>query len=65
MKRLFIALLSSAALFAFTLSGAPAVYAHGTSTTHHSKMKHSCPSGEHWVKGYMRNGKHVNGYCRK
>lgn len=24
-----------------------------------------CPPGKHWVKGYMRNGKPVQGYCMK
>ncbi len=66
MKRLFIALISSVALFAFGLAGAPSAYAHSSGHMHSSsKMKHSCPSGEHWVKGYMRNGKKVHGYCRK
>jgi hypothetical protein len=32
-----------------------------SSTHHHMK---SCPKGQHWVKGYMRNGKKVHGYCR-
>jgi hypothetical protein len=26
---------------------------------------HSCPAGQHWVKGYKNKyGKHVKGYCR-
>jgi hypothetical protein len=28
-------------------------------------MKHKCPAGQHWVKGYTRKiGVKVMGYCR-
>jgi len=28
-------------------------------------MKHKCPPGQHWVKGYKKkNGTKVKGYCR-
>lgn len=68
MHRLFSATLASAMAAAFLFAG-PAAIAKTSSAmaTHHSSkmMKHSCPAGEHWVKGYMRDGKKVHGYCRK
>ena len=28
-------------------------------------MKHRCPPGQHWIKGYhKKNGQKVRGYCR-
>ena len=34
---------------------------HGNGMGH----RHTCPAGQHWVKGYKnKNGKHVKGYCR-
>ncbi len=66
MNRLLRGTLASVMALAF-LFASPAVYAHTStmhSTMHSSKMKHSCPKGEQWVKGYMRNGKKVHGYCR-
>ena len=72
MHRLFSATLASAMAAAFLFAGPAAIAKSSGSmssamTTHHStKMKkHSCPAGEHWIKGYMRNGKKVHGYCRK
>lgn len=69
MHRLFSATLASAMAAAFLFTGSAAIAKSGgsMSTTHHSSkmMKHSCPAGEHWVKGYTRNGKKVHGYCRK
>jgi len=32
---------------------------------HSSMHKHSCTKGQTYVHGYMKNGKHVKGYCRK
>lgn len=69
MHRLFRAIFASAMAAAFLFAG-PAIAKTssmtGSMTTHHSHMtKHSCPAGEHWVKGYKRNGKYVKGYCRK
>ncbi len=71
MHRLLSATLASAMAVAFLFAGPAIAKSSGSMssamTTHHSsKMKkHSCPTGEHWVKGYMRNGKKVHGYCRK
>jgi hypothetical protein len=68
MTRLFSKILSLAAASA-VMFAAP-VLAHTGSTTHHtstmSSHKHSCPAGDHWVKGYhTKSGKYVKGYCRK
>ena len=69
MNRLFSGILASAMALAVVFAS-QAAFAKGThssmSTMHSSKVtKHSCPTGEHWVKGYVRNGKKVHGYCRK
>ena len=62
MKRLFqITMLLAAALsfcFFAPLEASAGHMMHGT------KMRHSCPAGQHWVHGYKRNGKYVHGYCR-
>lgn len=69
MTRLLSGALASAMALAFLFAG-PA-YATGSTHTMHSSMmthhhmKHSCPAGQHWIKGYKRNGKYVHGYCRK
>lgn len=66
MKRLFNALLATAFLLSSAMLGASAASNSSMMTTHHSKMKHSCPAGEKWVKGYhTKSGKYVHGYCRK
>lgn len=62
MKRLLRTALLTAAALSFCFS-APLTASAG-STTHGTKMKHSCPAGQHWVHGYKRNGKYVHGYCR-
>jgi len=62
MTRLFSAVIALAIASALTFA-APSAYAH--STMHSSHMKHSCPAGQHWVKGYKtKTGKYVHGYCR-
>lgn len=66
MTRLFRSILALAITVAFLFAGSSA-YASTSSMTkagHH--MKHSCPAGQHWVKGYKtKSGKKVHGYCRK
>ncbi|HLI97884.1 MAG TPA: hypothetical protein VKT72_17585 [Candidatus Baltobacteraceae bacterium] len=67
MTRLFRSILTLAITVAFLFAGSSA-YANTSSTmtssSHH--MKHSCPAGQHWVKGYKtKSGKKVHGYCRK
>ncbi len=65
MTRLFRSILASAIAAAFLLAGSSA-YASSTSSTSSHHMKHSCPAGQHWVKGYKtKNGTKVHGYCRK
>jgi hypothetical protein len=65
MKRLFQAVLASAIALAF-LSSSPSAYAKGSTMMHSGHHKHSCPAGQHWVKGYKtKNGTKVHGYCRK
>jgi hypothetical protein len=64
MTRLFSKILTLAVATAFMLAAPPA-YANTGSTMHSSHMKHSCPTGKHWVKGYhTKSGKYVHGYCR-
>jgi hypothetical protein len=65
MKRLLTSLLTFAAIASLAVGSASAGTMKGH--THHSKMmmSHSCPAGQHWVKGYMRKGKMVHGYCHK
>ncbi len=65
MTRFLTGTFAALALAAFTAVGAPTVSAHTSGTMHSAKMKHSCPAGDHWVKGYVRDGKKVHGYCRK
>lgn len=64
MTRLFRAVLALAvaAAFAFAPPGVSAKTTH--STMHSTHMKHSCPAGQHWVKGYKtKSGKKVHGHC--
>jgi hypothetical protein len=52
--------------FAASLSAfaAPAYAGHGHGMMM-GGMKHRCPPGQHWVKGYhKKNGMKVKGYCR-
>lgn len=64
MTRLFSRVLAVAVASAFVLAG-PSVYANSKGTMHSTHVKHSCPAGQHWVKGYKtKTGKHVHGYCR-
>jgi hypothetical protein len=64
MKRLLQASLLWLAAIAFCFS-APVPASAGHMMGAHSKMKHSCPAGQHWVKGYTKkDGSHVHGYCR-
>ncbi|MBV9271443.1 MAG: hypothetical protein JO165_10130 [Candidatus Eremiobacteraeota bacterium] len=63
MKRLIQSALLSLAAISLCL-GTPMVASAGHMGTHH-RMKHSCPAGQHWVKGYTKkDGTHVKGYCR-
>ena len=52
--------------FAASLSSfAGPVSAHGNNMMMGPGMKHRCPPGQHWVKGYhKKNGTKVKGYCR-
>ncbi|HEY8312906.1 MAG TPA: hypothetical protein VIG51_01925 [Candidatus Baltobacteraceae bacterium] len=64
MKRLLTSVLTLAALVSISAGAASA--GHMKSAMHHKTMSsHSCPAGQHWVKGYMRAGKKVHGYCHK
>jgi len=61
--------LAAVAMIAFAASlsafAAPAYAGHGHSMMAPGHMKHTCPPGQHWVKGYhKKNGTKVKGYCR-
>ena len=68
MRRFAMAL--AALAFAASLSGGPVLakphdHMKGNSMMAPGHMKHRCPPGQHWVKGYKRkNGTMVKGYCR-
>jgi hypothetical protein len=56
----FAASLTSAPVFA-----KPHDHMRGNSMMAPGHMKHRCPPGQHWVKGYhKKNGQKVKGYCR-
>lgn len=61
MRRLAaIAMIAFAASLSAFAAPASAMHGHGM-----MGMKHKCPAGQHWVKGYhKKNGQKVKGYCR-
>ncbi|MEA2689469.1 MAG: hypothetical protein QOJ39_3156 [Candidatus Eremiobacteraeota bacterium] len=61
--------LAAIAMIAFAASisafAAPATAMPGHNMMMGPGMKHRCPPGHHWVKGYhKKNGQKVKGYCR-
>ncbi len=65
MNRFYPRLLAAAMALAFTFAGQSA-FAHSSMKSMTGKHMHSCPAGQHWVKGYKtKSGTKVHGYCRK
>ena len=66
MRRLAaIAMIAFAASLSAFAAPAYAGHGHGSMMGQSMSMKHRCPPGQHWVKGYMKkNGMKVRGYCR-
>ena len=64
MNRILSTFLATA--FALSLTGVAGATSSMSNSMHgkHMAMKHGCARGQMWVKGYMREGKMVKGYCR-
>jgi hypothetical protein len=55
----------TALAFAASLSSAGVAKDHMMGNSMSGHMKHKCPPGQHWVKGYhKKSGQKVKGYCR-
>jgi hypothetical protein len=65
MRRL-AGILATLAFAASLATGAVAGHGNrGNSMNAPGHRKHTCPPGQHWVKGYhKKNGQKVKGYCR-
>ncbi len=58
-----VALVFCASLSGLGTAGMSNVMRHANHGMHRGMM-HGCAKGQTYVHGYMRNGKHVKGYCR-